>query len=49
MIANRRTVTGVLGGALLSALSGLALAQDSYPSRPITLIVPFPPAAAPTW
>jgi tripartite-type tricarboxylate transporter receptor subunit TctC len=46
MIANRRTVTGVLGGALLSALSGLALAQDAYPSRPITLIVPFPPGGS---
>jgi tripartite-type tricarboxylate transporter receptor subunit TctC len=46
MIANRRTVTGVLGGALLSALASLALAQDNYPSRPITLLVPFPPGGS---
>jgi tripartite-type tricarboxylate transporter receptor subunit TctC len=46
MIANRRTMTGALGGALLSALSGLAFAQDNYPSRNITLLVPFPPGGS---
>src|SRR5713101_7898228 len=27
----------------LALLAGPALAQDAYPSRPITMIVPFPP------
>ena len=35
---------GALLGALLAALvSSLALAQQPYPSRPISVIVPFPP------
>jgi len=29
--------------AVLFAVSCAAFAQDSYPSRPVTMIVPFPP------
>jgi len=36
----------LIAGALLLALSGIAHAQDGYPSRPITLIVPFPPGGS---
>jgi tripartite-type tricarboxylate transporter receptor subunit TctC len=43
MIVPRRTL---VAGALLLALSGIAHAQDGYPSRPITLIVPFPPGGS---
>jgi len=32
-----------LFGALLALAAASALAQDAYPSRPITMIVPFPP------
>ena len=32
-----------LAAAATAMTAGLALAQDSYPTRPITLIVPFPP------
>jgi tripartite-type tricarboxylate transporter receptor subunit TctC len=42
---NRRTLT--VGAAALAvstwALCGNAFAQDTYPNRPITLVVPFPP------
>jgi tripartite-type tricarboxylate transporter receptor subunit TctC len=34
---------GVAVGLLMLALPGLALAQGTYPERPITLIVPFAP------
>ena len=47
MTANRRrTVTALaalLGGAIFA---GTACAQDAYPSRPITLLVPFPPGGS---
>ncbi len=43
MIVPRRIL---VAGALLLALSGIAHAQDGYPSRPITLIVPFPPGGS---
>ena len=33
----------VLAASVLAAACGLAAAQAAYPSRPITLIVPFPP------
>ena len=33
-----------LAGAGLAGLSGLpGLAQDAYPSKPVTMLVPFPP------
>jgi len=36
-----RLAYGALAASLLAA--GVALAQDAYPSKPITMIVPFPP------
>ncbi|MBP8296341.1 MAG: tripartite tricarboxylate transporter substrate binding protein, partial [Burkholderiales bacterium] len=35
---------GLFLGALLAIAScGMALAQDAYPSKPVHLIVPYPP------
>ena len=39
----RFTLAGALSTALLLALPGLAIAQAAYPTKPITMIVPFPP------
>lgn len=40
----RRTALKTLGLPLLAALLALpALAQDDYPNRPVTMVVPFPP------
>ncbi|MFC0385182.1 Bug family tripartite tricarboxylate transporter substrate binding protein [Muricoccus vinaceus] len=41
MNITRRGIIGTLGG---TALPGLAVAQASFPSRPVRLVVPFPPA-----
>jgi len=41
----RRTLIASIGAALLAS-SGLALAQDSYPSKPIKLIVGFAPGGS---
>ena len=38
-----RKTLKALGALLLSACAGLAGAQDNYPSKPITMVVPFPP------
>lgn len=35
--------TRIFSVLLLALLAGAAAAQDSYPSRPVTMIVPFPP------
>ena len=46
---NRGACTPVLAGALLVSLvlAGIASAQtDNYPSRTITLLVPFPPGGS---
>ena len=44
---NKRRLTMTLGLALGLALAGhCAMAQGAYPSRPIRMIVPFPPGAA---
>ena len=39
---------GIILGALSLTLVPPVMAQTKYPSRPITLIVPFAPAAAAT-
>lgn len=38
-----RLLTLVVVAATCASISGFASAQDAYPSKPITLIVPFPP------
>lgn len=38
-----RKTLKALGALLLSVCAGLAGAQDNYPSKPITMVVPFPP------
>lgn len=44
MTTQRRTVLKSLGLPLMAAWGAApALAQDAYPSRPITMVVPFPP------
>jgi tripartite-type tricarboxylate transporter receptor subunit TctC len=42
-LRNRQGRRGLLGAALLLGLAGPLLAQASYPSRAITLVVPFAP------
>jgi tripartite-type tricarboxylate transporter receptor subunit TctC len=39
----RSTLAAALSAALLLAVPGLAVAQGAYPTKPITMIVPFPP------
>ena len=47
MTANRRRTVASLANLLGCALlAGTAWAQDAYPSRPITLLVPFPPGGS---
>jgi tripartite-type tricarboxylate transporter receptor subunit TctC len=46
MIANRRRTITALAALLGAFIAGTACAQDGYPSRPITLIVPFPPGGS---
>src|SRR5262245_66543312 len=46
MTMNRRTFTRRLAGSLLVSFARPALAQSDYPSRPITLLVPFPPGGS---
>ena len=33
----------LVGVAALAVVAGIAGAQESYPTRPITLVAPFPP------
>jgi len=40
---HRREVLAALGAALAGAHAGSAQAQDAYPTKPVKLIVPFPP------
>jgi tripartite-type tricarboxylate transporter receptor subunit TctC len=44
-LARRRFLHLAAGAAALPAVSGVATAQ-AYPTRPITMIVPFPPGGA---
>ena len=37
----KRSIAGALMGTVLSALAAVAVAQDNFPSRPITIVVPF--------
>jgi len=39
----RRAVLGASGAAMLVQAAGPAFAQTGYPSRPVRLVVPFPP------
>jgi tripartite-type tricarboxylate transporter receptor subunit TctC len=39
----RSTLAAVLSTALLLALPAASMAQAAYPSKPITMVVPFPP------
>jgi tripartite-type tricarboxylate transporter receptor subunit TctC len=43
MATRRRVLTAMAGAVLPLAMSGSPRAQQNYPSRPIRLIVPFPP------
>src|SRR3712207_9425338 len=38
-----RLLSLVLGGLIGVALASSTLAQDAYPTRPVRLVVPFPP------
>lgn len=43
----RRLIGGALGAAAVGALSGnVAFAQGTYPTKPVSLLVPFPPGSA---
>src|SRR5215213_4379024 len=46
MTANRRGTVAALVGLVGALMAGIAGAQDAYPSRPITLLVPFPPGGS---
>ncbi len=43
--ASRRTALRAVAAAALAAVSPHAFAQAAYPSRPVHLVVPYPPAA----
>ena len=40
------TVCGTLAAISLGALPGVASAQDKFPSRPIRMVIPFPPGGS---
>ena len=39
----RNVTTALVAGLLIAAMSGAALAQANYPTRPAQIVVPFPP------
>ena len=39
----RQKIAAILAFIGLAFFSGVSLAQESWPTRPITMIVPFPP------
>ena len=39
----RRVFMGLIGGAVASALAPHRSAAQAYPTRPVTLVIPFPP------
>ncbi|MES2980309.1 MAG: tripartite tricarboxylate transporter substrate binding protein [Pseudomonadota bacterium] len=43
MKLTRRLVLATAGACLTAMISPLAAAQDAYPSRPIRLVIPYPP------
>ena len=43
MPVTRRSVVKALAAAALAAQAGLAGAQDAFPSRPLRIVVPYPP------
>src|ERR1043166_8945749 len=44
--SRRRTTIAAVAGLIAALLAGGASAQHGYPSRPITLLVPFPPGGS---
>src|ERR1051325_10678316 len=46
MTTNRRRAIATLVGLVGVLIAGIASAQDGYPSRPVTLLVPFPPGGS---
>ena len=40
---DRRSILQFAGASLAATLSAYALAQEDYPAKPITMLVPFPP------
>jgi tripartite-type tricarboxylate transporter receptor subunit TctC len=45
-IARRAFTKGLLGTALSVAVAGLSYAQETYPARPLRLVVPYPAGGA---
>jgi tripartite-type tricarboxylate transporter receptor subunit TctC len=41
-----KTLTSILGGVALAVCALAAVAQDAFPSKPVTIIVPYPPGGA---
>ncbi len=46
MPANRRQALQLMGASLAAALPGVVRAQSHFPSRPVTLVCPYPPGGS---